>query len=135
MVNYHILNFMGGSIISAKNEATGQYFYMGKDGLWRIYGRSEDYFTDYGEALKKMEKLMSAEKPKYEARVTAVIVNKTDEPIFSETATKIEIDDEAAGEYLKISQDNRYIQITPEEWPEIKSQIDKMILQCREMKP
>jgi len=134
MTDYGILSYMGGCVISAKYKPTGQYLYMGRDGKWGAYGRSEDYFADYGEALKKMEELMKSEKPKYESRVIAVIVNKTDEPIFSETATKIEIDDEAAGEYLNITQDGGCVKITPEEWPEIKSQIDKMILQCREVK-
>lgn len=133
MTDYGILSYTGGYVISAKYKPTGQYLYMGRDGKWGSYGRSEDYFSDYGEALKKMEELMKGEKPKYEARVTTVIVNKTGEPIFSETATKIEIDDEGGGEFLKISQgDLGYIQITPEEWPFVRDQIEKMITECRE---
>lgn len=133
MTDYHIECFMGGYLISAKYTPTSQWLQMGRNGKWGSVSR-DDHFDSYAEALKKMEELMSEEKPKYESRVTAVIVNKTDEPIFSETATKIEIDDEAAGEYLNITQDGGCVKITPQEWPEIRSQIDKMILQCREVK-
>ena len=70
---------------------------------------------------------------KYEARAIKIIVNKPEEPIFSEMATQIEFDDEGGGEFLKISQgDLGYIQITPEEWPFVRDQIGKMIAECRE---
>jgi hypothetical protein len=134
MIDYHIESHMRGYIICAKYTSTSQWMHMGKSGEWGVIDRQTDFFGDYAEAFKKMEELMKDEKPKYESRVTAVAVNKPFEPIFSETATKIEIDDEAAGEYLNVIQYNGCIKITPEEWPEIRSQIDKMILQCREVK-
>jgi hypothetical protein len=75
----------------------------------------------------------------YEIRTIAVMVNKPHEPIFSELATKVEICDEAAGEFLKVSQcndnsENGTIQITPEEWPVMRLAIDNMIAECREDK-
>ena len=75
----------------------------------------------------------------YEIRTITVLVNKPDEPIFSDLATKVEISDEAAGEFLKVSQsndkaENGTIQITPEEWPVLREAIDMMIKECREEK-
>ena len=75
----------------------------------------------------------------YEIRTIAVLVNKPAEPIFSEMATKVEICDEASGEFLKVSQcndnsENGTIQITPEEWPGLRDAIDMMIKECREEK-
>ena len=76
----------------------------------------------------------------YEIRTIAVLVNKPAEPILFEMATKVEICDEAAGEFLKVSQsndkaENGTIQITPEEWPVLREAIDMMIKECREEKP
>ena len=55
------------------------------------------------------------------------------EAIFSEKATVITIEDEAAGEYLRITQQNcsdklvdQSIAFDPEEWDEVKGVIDQM---------
>jgi hypothetical protein len=51
-----------------------------------------------------------------------------DEPIFSERATHISIEDEAAGEFVAIEQTQiGKIHIDITEWPEIKKAIDEMI--------
>lgn len=67
-----------------------------------------------------------------ETRTTKMTVSKKGEPIFSESSTHIEIDDEAAGEYLKVSQLNGAVLIEKEEWPHIKEAIDKMFEQVRD---
>ena len=70
----------------------------------------------------------------YETRVTCMTVLPDGEPIFSEAATRIEIVDEAAGEYVVVSQcgDNEgKVQIEPDNWPEIRIAIDAMIKECR----
>jgi len=71
---------------------------------------------------------------KLETRITRLTITPEDEPIFSERATHIEIVDEAAGEYLVITQeqgninnDNRLIAIDPSEWETIKSAIEQML--------
>jgi hypothetical protein len=71
---------------------------------------------------------------KLETRITRLTITPEDEPIFSERATHIEIVDEAAGEYLVITQeqgninnDNRSIAIDPSEWETIKSAIEQML--------
>ena len=71
---------------------------------------------------------------KLETRITRLTITPEDEPIFSERATHIEIVDEAAGEYLVITQeqgninnDNRSIAIDASEWETIKSAIEQML--------
>ena len=69
-------------------------------------------------------------------RCTQITVAPEDEPIFSELATSITIEDEGVGEFLKVSQINDHakkgtIEITPEEWPTIRDAIDVMIAACR----
>ena len=60
------------------------------------------------------------------------------EPIFSEKATVISIEDEAAGEYIKITQQtdatfesNQTVSFDPEEWEEVKDVIDQMFGEIR----
>jgi len=134
MTNYSILSYMGGCVISAKYEHTGEYLYMGKDGKWGSRDRPEDYFADYAEALKKMEELMKSEKQKYEARVTMVTVIVSGESLTSKGATQIKICPGDPDECLSITQLSGSVYVTPQKWPEIKRQIDKMILECREVK-
>ena len=71
----------------------------------------------------------------YEARAVAVIVGRKGAGIFDEHSTRVELDDEGAGEYLVLSQpvaDDGKIRICGEEWPELRAAIDRMIEECRE---
>lgn len=72
---------------------------------------------------------------KYEARTTRVNVTPVGEPIFHESATHIEIEDEAAGEFLKISQcrgdAEQTVAFDKEEWPTVRKAIDDMFEVCR----
>lgn len=74
---------------------------------------------------------------KYECRIKAVVVVPNGEPIFGEVATTISIDDEAAGEFVNVSQQGghtkyeKHLLIDPNEWPIIRDAIDLMIGQCR----
>ena len=72
---------------------------------------------------------------KHETRTLKVGVCRKGEPIFHQSMTEIEIMDEAAGEFIKVSQcddDNEgSIQIDKTEWPTIKAAIDKMFNECR----
>jgi hypothetical protein len=70
----------------------------------------------------------------YQIRTTRLTVIPTGEPIFSEMATHIEIDDESAGEFLRITQQSgcldakaQSIAITPEEWPHVRHAVETMI--------
>ena len=69
---------------------------------------------------------------KYHAIPARIIVKPTDEPIFSENATVVEIDDEAAGPFVKVSQpgaehEGRCIAIEGPEWPLIRDAIQQML--------
>ena len=70
----------------------------------------------------------------YITRTTQVTVISPGEPIFSKHATKLNLVDEAAGEFVEVEQDGGTIQITPDEWPQIRSAIEAMIAQCEDHK-
>ena len=71
----------------------------------------------------------------YETRTTCLVVAPKGEPIFSETATHVQIVDEAGGEFVELKQSASpvlgKIQINPEEWPFLRSAIDQLIASCR----
>lgn len=70
----------------------------------------------------------------YRTRVTRLLVLPAGEPAFSEMATTVSIDDEAGGEFVVVEQEGRTdlgkIAINPEEWPELRAAIDRMIADC-----
>lgn len=74
----------------------------------------------------------------YTTRVVAMVVVPKDEPLFSETATRIEIVDEADGEYVMVSQQGvhtdmaKALAFNPDEWVVVRGAIDSMIAECRE---
>ena len=67
----------------------------------------------------------------YEHRVIAIVVNRPGEPLFSECATRVELSDEAAGEFVLVSQDEGRLRICKEEWPALREAIETMIAGCR----
>jgi predicted transport protein len=72
---------------------------------------------------------------KSEARVTQIVVCPPTEPLFSEMATTVQITDEAAGEFVEVSQTGApgigKVQITPEDWPALRAAINRLVRQCR----
>ena len=78
----------------------------------------------------------------YKIRVTQLSIMPRDEPIFSEQCTTITILDEAAGEFLEVVQKSgsaevkeETIQITPEEWPQLKKAIEWMLTEISGNEP
>ncbi len=73
----------------------------------------------------------------YETRITKIVVSPKGEPIWSEQATQIEIVDEAAGEFVKVTQEGGHTDLAksigfdPVEWVTIREAIDDMISKCR----
>jgi hypothetical protein len=68
-------------------------------------------------------------------QITAIVLAPEGEPIFSEQAFKIEIEDEAAGQFIIVtselgSADSGKICIDCEQWPAIRKAIDKMVKQA-----
>ena len=74
---------------------------------------------------------------KYETRITRITVVPRMEPVFSEQATHIEIDDEAAGEFIKVSQEGghtdiaKFVTFDRDEWIVVRDAIECMMSQCR----
>ena len=69
-------------------------------------------------------------------RYTQISVAPEGDPIFSEMATHISIEDEACGEYVRVVQygdkaEKGEININPEEWPAIRDAINTMVVSCR----
>jgi hypothetical protein len=67
------------------------------------------------------------------SRTTEVTVYPKGEPIFSEMATRIRVEDEAAGEFVEIVQEygqdgKRSIRLDAKEWEYIKQIVDRMFL-------
>jgi hypothetical protein len=71
-------------------------------------------------------------------RILKMGVNKVGEPIFAEGAVTVEIDDFAAGEFVKVKSNTDdpalegYLCIDKREWPALRQTIDYMIKQCEE---
>ena len=72
----------------------------------------------------------------YETRITQITIVPEKEPLFSESATTVSIEDEAAGEFVVIKQNastaNGTSAFSPKEWQIIRDAIDRMIKECRE---
>jgi len=69
-------------------------------------------------------------------RVTQITVLPDGDAIFQPSVTTIRIDDEAAGEFVVVSQvpesgTEQRITIDPGEWPVIREAIDDLVKECR----
>ena len=66
-------------------------------------------------------------------RITRLTIVNEGEPLFSQYGYTIEIEDEAAGEYIQVTdhQENNKITFNPEDWPAIRSAINKMVKRCQ----
>ena len=69
----------------------------------------------------------------YTTHIVAMIVAPRGQPIYSEQATRIEIQDDAAGPYLELSQEDGKVRIDPAEWPELRDAIETMIAAAARM--
>jgi|CXWL01.1.fsa_nt_gi hypothetical protein len=73
----------------------------------------------------------------YRTITKALIVLPAGEAIFSELATTVSIDDEAAGPFVVVSQDARdgeqKISLCHEEWPAIREAIERQLAMCLEI--
>ena len=79
---------------------------------------------------------MSKSKTKaHECRATQYSIGRTGEPIYADGATRIDIDDEAGGEFIVLTQSSLHqearITIDPDEWPLVRKAIDKLVKVCR----
>lgn len=65
-----------------------------------------------------------SEAVEYESRPTQVTVTRKGDRIYAESATRIDIDDEGAGEFIVLARDEMRIEIDPGEWPLMRAAID-----------
>jgi hypothetical protein len=71
---------------------------------------------------------------RYTVRITAIQIAPHNEPIHSEMATTISIDDECSGEFVRIEQSTLSkgsVRLDPNEWPVVRDAINWMAAQCR----
>ena len=74
----------------------------------------------------------------HETRTTRLHIMPKGEPIFSDQATVIEIDNEASGEFVVVSQPAMIgdyegkVCIDAENWPALKDAIEKLLSDCRD---
>ena len=67
-------------------------------------------------------------------RVTKLTITPDGEPLFSNQATDVLIDDEAAGEFVVVEQradGMGKIAIDPDEWPTLRAAINRMVKGCQ----
>ena len=60
-----------------------------------------------------------------------MIVGVKNQQIFDDSVTEIEIVDEAAGEFLEVSQEGGKLRFDFEEWPHVRDAVEKMFKMCR----
>ena len=75
---------------------------------------------------------------RFHAVPLSVIVKPTKEPIFSELATIVAIENEAAGHFISLRQNEAHVEkntvhITSEEWPLVRDTIETMLVLCAEL--
>lgn len=73
----------------------------------------------------------------YTTRPVAWIVGQSDEPMFCEQITRIELEDQGAGEYVVISQcttehGEQRISVEASDWPAIRAAIDAALAERRD---
>jgi hypothetical protein len=74
---------------------------------------------------------------KYETRILKVAVMDEKQSIFSDGVTFVEIDDDAGGEFVVLTQNEptgdpkRTISIDVIEWPTLRKAIDDMVKRCK----
>lgn len=67
----------------------------------------------------------------YITRTMSLLVLPEGEDSFSESATRVSVIDEAAGEFVIVEQERGSIAIDTEEWPALRAAIDRMVKECR----
>lgn len=60
-------------------------------------------------------------------RITQLTVVPEGEPIYSEEATHIRLEDEAAGEFIVIAQDDTKVRIDPNEWHHVRDAVERLL--------
>lgn len=67
----------------------------------------------------------------FEARVTMIKVTPEGEDTFSDLATSVILEDEGAGEFVVIHQEDGEVRFDPDEWLVLRKAINRIVRQCR----
>ena len=69
--------------------------------------------------------------------ITAITILPEGEPIFSEMATTVKIEDEAAGAFISIQQsdnlDKGKVNFDEKEWPMVKEAVEELLKVCEQL--
>ena len=65
--------------------------------------------------------------------VTGITVLQAGKPIYSESATRVQISDEGGGPFLEIVQADSSVRIEEKEWESIKGAIEEMFVNFRSL--
>lgn len=73
----------------------------------------------------------------HQIRVTRLTVSPPNARLFHQSSTHVAIDDEGAGEFIKVEQNPEgatdcSIAINPEEWPALREAIDRIHAELRQ---
>ena len=79
---------------------------------------------------------MSVNAPKYDARITSFTISRAGAEIFSDEATKVEIEDEGAGEFIVLTRTTDAgevkLAMDAEEWLLIRDAVNSLVDVMRE---
>lgn len=64
------------------------------------------------------------------SRVTKRVLLPDGEPLYSESAIVVEIQDDAAGEFVEVTQKDAKFSVDPDEWPRLRAVLNRMIKEC-----
>ncbi len=70
---------------------------------------------------------------RYGVRIKSLAIVVENKPVFDEDTLIIEIDDQAAGEFVTVANTTgeKHISIDPTQWPVLKESIEFMVNHCR----
>ena len=76
----------------------------------------------------------------YHRVIETILIKPVGEPIYAEFVTRISIDDEGGGAFIKVVQDmddgaDKVIRIDPDEWCLIRSSINRLVATCKKISP
>ena len=75
----------------------------------------------------------------YHRVIETIVIKPVDQSIFGEGVTRVSLDDETGGAFVKVVQDgddsDNVIRIDPDEWHLIRSSINRLVATCKKISP
>jgi hypothetical protein len=115
-----------GYTFTKRTEATAVDYYGG------IATIGPDAWVDRITNIATKPDILKQPEPTHETRITRLTITPNKFPLYCEEGLNIELMDEAAGEFVRVSGTHEgELKIDPSEWPLLRKAIDRMILICR----